>query len=173
MKKQLTSLAIAGLLAGASNLTAASLLSNGNLDRTHAVEVVSGFFLPQPDVWVNAGSRTLSGPYLDDLSSEAWAGPAPTPLTTDGLLNGPFPAGYDGPDGGVFFKPFTGNLATGDLATVRLFQDRPAAAGLMYLFSGWAGAEANYSGLISGTQTRSLFYVSFLDGANNIIGGAE
>src|SRR6185369_7881008 len=60
--------------------------NNSNLDLTHADEVVPGFFLPKPNVWVYLGTRTISGPYRDGLSSEAFAGPAPTPVTTDGNL---------------------------------------------------------------------------------------
>src|SRR5262249_44152192 len=130
-------------------------VNNGNLDRTHAVEIVPSFFLPHPDVWINNGFKTVSGPYQDDLSSEPWAGPAPTPVTTDGGLNPPSPEGCGGLDCGVFFKGFTGNATTGDLATGILYQDVPALAGLQYTMTGWAGAEANYSGLLPATSTQS------------------
>src|SRR5262245_35271898 len=68
-------------------------VNNGNLDRGQPVEIVPGFFLPKPLVWQNVGTRTLTGPYEDEMSSEPWAGPAPTPVTTDNLLNDPFPEG--------------------------------------------------------------------------------
>lgn len=138
-------------------------INNGNLDRTHATEVVPGFFLPKPDVWIYEGSRANTGPFGDGLSSEPWAGPAPTPVTTDGNLNPPHPAGCGGPDCAVFFKPFTGNLGDGPV-TVHLFQDHAASAGLLYTFSGWAGAEANFLGI-------GVFAIEFLNSANSIIGG--
>jgi len=71
----------------------------------------------------------------------------------------------------VFFKPFTGNVANGD-ATGHLYQDNPATPGTTYTLTGWAGAEANYSGLIVGTRTRSEFAIEFLDSANVIIGSS-
>jgi len=162
--------ALIGVLVGAARGTDAQIiiggsLKNGNLDRTHAVEIVPGFFLPQPDVWINNGFRTLSGPYFDDLSSEPWAGPAPTPVTTDGNLNPPFPDGFGGPDGGVFFKAFSGGGANGP-ATGHLYQDNPATPGLTYTLTGWAGAEANY--LAAG----SFFALDFLNGANGVIGSS-
>jgi hypothetical protein len=135
------------------------MLANGNVDATQPVEVVPGFFLPQPTVWINDGSRTNSGTFLDGLSSEPWAGPAPTPVTTD--------------DFGVFFKPFTGNLSTGDLTTVHFRQDVPAVAGGNYALSAWVGAEANYSGLIPGTATRTVLAMDFLGAGGALISSAE
>src|SRR6187399_2180369 len=117
--------------------------NNGNLDRTFGVEITPGFFLPKPQVWINEASRAVSGPTEEDLSSEPWAGPAPTPMTIDGNLNPPSPEGCDGPDCAVFFKSFNGNLADGVL-TSHLYQEFPAARGASYLFTGWAGAEANF-----------------------------
>src|SRR5262249_6452102 len=108
--------------------------NNGNLGLGHPVDVTgSGFFLPQPNRWINNGFKTLSGPYNDDLDSEPWAGPFPTPVTTDNHLNPPFPSGCgdtatDG-DCGVFFKAFGGNATTGDFANGILYQDNPAVAG--------------------------------------------
>jgi hypothetical protein len=139
-------------------------INNGNMDRTHATEVVPGFFLPKPDVWVYVGSRAISGPYQDGVSSEPWAGPAPTPVTTDGNLNPPPPDGCGGPDCGIFYKAFTGNSTDG-AATVHLLQNFPATPGLRYTFTGRAGAEANFLG-------SPEFVIEFLDGANAIIGGA-
>src|SRR6185369_10645422 len=96
MKHNLILIAITGVLTcGTCGAKAQILIGgsvrNGNLDRTHAVEIVPGFFLPQPNGWINNAFRTVTGPYFDDLSSEPWAGPAPTPETTDGNLNGPPP----------------------------------------------------------------------------------
>ena len=162
--------AVIGVLVGATRGTDAQIiidgsLNNGNLDRTHAVEIVPGFFLPQPNVWINSAFRTSTGPYFDDLSSEPWAGPAPTPVTTDGNLNPPSPEGFGGPDGGVFFKAFSGSAT--NKANGSLYQDNPATPGLTYTLTGWAGAEANY--LAGG----SFFALDFLNGANAVIGGAS
>ena len=170
MKRQLTLLAILTLAAcgqrtAISQIIIGGSLNNGNLDRTHAVEIVPGFFLPKPDVWQNIGTRTITGPYEDEMSSEPWAGPAPTPVTTDGNLNPPFPDGFGGPDGGVFFKAFSGGGANGP-ATGHLYQDVAATPGLTYTLSGWAGAEANY---LAGS---SVFAIDFLNGANAVIGGS-
>jgi hypothetical protein len=147
--------AVAGLATCTSN---ANLLSNGNLDQTYQQEIVPGFFLPKPALWINDGFRNNTGPYEDELSSEPWAGPAPTPVTVD--------------DYGVFFKPFTGNLGTGDLAHGRLYQDVPGTPGLTYVLTGWAGAEPNYSGLIPNSPTKSLFSIEFFDAASSFLGGA-
>jgi hypothetical protein len=159
-------LALVALSAGAVH--AANLLTNGDMDMGVPVEVVPGFFLPQPASWVNQGFKTFSGPYFDDLSSEPWAGPAPTPVTADNVL--PPPDGCDGPDCGVFFKAFGGNVQTGDLANAILYQNNPATSGLTYVMTGWAGAEANYSGLIPASPTQTLFRLDFYDGANTLIG---
>jgi hypothetical protein len=117
----------------------ANLLVNGNLDDTYQQEIVPGFFLPKPTTWQNVGTRAISGPYEDEMSSEPWAGPAPTPVTTG--TNATFPGGA-GMDAGVFFKAFSGSAANG-AATGHLFQDVAASAGLTYTFTGWAGGEAN------------------------------
>ena len=147
-----------GFMAATMGSAQADLLTNGNLDNTYQQEIVPGFFLPKPANWVNVGTRTGTGPYEDEMSSEPWAGPAPTPVTPS--------------DMGVFFKPFTGTLATGNLATGRLYQDLPGAGGVLYTLTGWAGAEANYSGLIPGTVTRSLMGLSFYDGGGGLLGAS-
>jgi len=157
----LTGLGLTVICAHAQTIIGGSV-NNGNLDRTHATEVAPGFFLPKPTGWTYSGSRANTGTFQDGLSSESWAGPAPTPATTDGNLNGPSPEGCGGPDCGVFFKPFTGN-ATDGAATARLFQDNPATPGLTYTLSGWAGAEANFLG-------NGAFGLEFLNAANNVIG---
>ena len=170
MKRLLAFFAVAGLVACGTRTANAQIIiggsiNNGNLDRTHAVEIVPGFFLPKPDVWQNIGTRTITGPYEDEMSSEPWAGPAPTPVTTDGNLNPPPPDGFGGPDGGVFLKPFSGGVADGP-ATAHLLQDNPATPGLTYELKGWAGAEAN------ALMTDAQFAVEFLNGANAVIGGS-
>lgn len=119
---------VLGVLAAAVS-TRAELLTNPSLDETYQQEIVPGFSLPKPSGWINEGSRTISGPYEDEMSSEPWAGPAPTPDTNPG-------------DMGVFFKAFSGSVGTGP-ATGHLYQDNPATPGQTYILTAWAGAEAN------------------------------
>jgi len=172
MKRLLTLFFVLGLVACATSVANAVTLiggstNNGNLDRTYAQEInppAPGFFLPKPQVWQNTGNRVISGPYEDEMSSEPWAGPAPTPVTTDGLLNPPFPEGCDGPDCAVFFKPFSGN-ATDGAATGHLFQDNPATPGFAYQMTGWAGAEAN------ALMANATFSIRFLNASSADIGG--
>lgn len=155
MKRTFTILAI--LVATAlttSSADAQNLLINGNLDGTVPVEIVPGFFLPKPVDWINEGTRAISGPYEDEMSSEPWAGPAPTPVTADGS-GLPAPDGCGGPDCGVFFKAFSGSAANG-AATGHLYQDNPATPGMTYTLTGWAGAEPNF---LAGAQ----FALEFLD----------
>ena len=158
--KQLRNLVVVlGLVAlgGSIANAAGNVLTNGNLDLTFAHEIVPGFFLPKPVGWVNEGVRTNTGPYEDEMSSEPWAGPAPTPVTADGLANPPHPDGCGGPDCAVFFKPFSGNLSTGDLATGHLYQDNPGTPKMRYILMGWAGAEANAA------MADAVLAVEFLD----------
>jgi hypothetical protein len=149
-------------LVALSTAQAQNLLVNGNLDLTDATEIVPAFFLPKPESWQNVGTRTLSGPYEDEMSSEPWAGPAPTPVTMDGNANPPHPDGCGGPDCAVFFKPFSGNATDGP-ATGHLFQDVMATPGLRYILTGWAGAEPNV------LMARAELALEFLDAGNNII----
>jgi hypothetical protein len=138
-------------------------LTNGDLDRTYQQEIVPGFFLPKPDHWVNTGIRAVTGPYEDEMSSEPWAGPSPTPVTTHGFdvtTNTP-----NGQDWGVFFKPFSGNMNDGP-ATGHLYQDVLGTAGVQYTLTGWAGAEAN--ALMGGAE----FGLQFLNGSGGVLGGA-
>jgi len=157
---------LALLLAGSTNALASSLLLNGDLDLTFANEIVPGFFLPKPQGWQNIGSRSITGVYHDEMSSEPWAGPAPTPVTANGNLNPPTPEGCGGPDCAVFFKPFSGNLVDG-AATGTLYQDVVGSAGTHYTFTGWAGGEAN------ALMTDAVFAIDFLNGANALIGSAS
>ena len=128
----------------------ANLLVNGSLDSTAPREIVPTFFLPFPTDWTADGSRTLTGPYNDFLSSEPWAGPAPTPVTAN--------------DQGVFFKPFSGGSTHGP-ATGNLYQDLPASPGVAYRMTGWAGAEVN--AIAPGTEYR----LEFLNSGGGVIGG--
>jgi hypothetical protein len=173
MKKLLVSVFSLCLIVCVVNAAAAqNLLFNGNLDQTFAELIVDNappgpgpedFYLPKPLGWVNEGFRAITGPYEDEMSSEPWAGPAPTPVTTDGS-GLPGPDGCNGQDCGVFFKPFSGNAQNG-AATGHLYQDVPATPGLLYTLTGWAGAEAN--ALMAGAEIA----LEFLDGGGIVIGG--
>lgn len=148
----------------ASGIAQANLLSNGDLDRTYMQEIVPGFSLPKPDQWMNVGSRSITGPYEDEMSSEPWAGPMPTPATTNGFNVTTGDA--NGLDWGVFFKPFSGNMNDGP-ATGHLYQDVAGSAGLTYTMTGWAGAEANF--MAGG----AVFAIDFLNAGGGIIGSTE
>jgi hypothetical protein len=165
MKKVLALFAALGFVACGASLSQANLLTNGNLDLTYAQEIVTDFYLPKPASWVNVGSRAIGGPYEDEMSSEPWAGPAPTPVTTDGNANPPHPEGCGGPDCAVFFKPFSGSVAQG-AATGHLYQDVAGTAGQRYLLTGWAGGEPNFLG-------GAVFAIDFLNGGGGLIGSAE
>ena len=142
---------VAGVLSVGAVPASAQLLTNGNLDQTYQQEIVPGFFLPKPANWVNEGTRTITGPYEDEMSSETFAGGAPTPVTGT-------------TDYGVFFKPFSGGGANGP-ATGHLYQDNPATPGTLYTLTGWAGAEPNFLG---GAQMA----VEFLDSSGTEIAGS-
>jgi hypothetical protein len=151
--KRLLTFIVAGALTACGSLTARAQLLNGSLDETYQQEIVPGFFLPKPVNWVNEGFRVIGGPFEDEMSSEPWAGPAPTPDTNPG-------------DFGVFFKAFTGNTENGPV-TGHLFQEADAIPGMTYMFTGWAGAEANY------LAARSVFAIDFYDFGNTLISSAE
>ncbi len=159
MKRYLAFFIAVGFFAAAAlnSQAAANLLSNGNLDQTYQQEIVPGFFLPKPALWMNVGTRTITGPYEDEMSSEPWAGPAPTPVTTDGVA---------GDDWAVFFKPFSGGGANGP-ATGHLFQDVSGTPGMTYTLTGWAGAEAN------ALMSDAVFALDFLNSGGTAIGGAQ
>ncbi len=145
-------------MADADRVAAANLLVNGNLDKVVPVEIVPGFFNPKPATWINDGIRALTGPYEDEMSSEPWAGPAPTPVTTDGLTNAP-PYNAN-PDYGVFFHPFTGNTTPNGPATGHLYQDLRGQPSQKYTLTGWAGGEAN------ALMTSAVFAIEFRNLAN-------
>jgi hypothetical protein len=160
MRRTLAAIAFAGALAlSASAAHAQNLLTNGTLDTTYQQEITPGFFLPKPASWVNEGSRTITGPYEDEMSSEPWAGPAPTPVTSEGVPDGSNPG-----DWAVFFKGFSGNVANGP-ATGHLYQDVPATPGVAYILRGWAGAEPNF--LTTGAEIA----LEFINGSGGVIGG--
>ncbi len=135
----------------------ANLLTNGSLDATTPQEIVPGFFLPWPADWVGEGSRTIGGPYNDFMSSEPWAGPAPTPVTTGGA---------NSDDWAVFFKPFSGS-ATNGAATGNLYQDQVGTPGQRYTLTGWAGGEAN--AMMQG----AVFAIDFLDVSGATLGSSS
>lgn len=145
-----------GLVLVASSVANANLLANGDLDQTYQQEIVPGFFLPKPTVWQNVGTRANTGAYEDEMSSEPWAGPAPTPVTHNGANND---------DWAVFFKPFSGGGANGD-ATGHLYQDVAGSAGLTYVLTGWAGGEANAQ------MQDAQFAIEFFNAAGGQIGGS-
>lgn len=156
-----TALSLA-FVASAATFASANLLTNGNLDRVYNQEIVPGFFLPKPDIWVNEGNRAIGGPYEDEMSSEPWAGPAPTPVTNDGFnvtTGQPTP---NEPDWGVFFKPFSGGGANG-AATGHLYQTVAGTPGLTYTFTGWAGAESN------AMMQDAVFALEFRNAAGGVI----
>jgi hypothetical protein len=140
---------------------AQELLTNSDLDLIS----VSSQVLATPNNWDVVANRAITGAFNDGASSEPWAGPAPTPVTTNGFNNPP-PFNANG-DYGLFFKPFTGNTANGDV-TVTFTQLVAGTPGLPYTLKGWAGAEPNYIGLTDPT-VGSLFRIEFLDAAANPI----
>lgn len=159
MKRVFALLAVLTPAVGAFSANAQNLLTNGNLDVTYQQEIVPGFFLPKPAVWENIGTRSISGPYEDEMSSEPWSGPAPTPVTADGVDDN------GNKDWGVFFKPFSGNTPDG-AATGHLQQTVTGVAiGKTYTLTGWAGGEAN--ALMQGAE----FAIDFLDINGDVIGG--
>jgi hypothetical protein len=164
MKRLFMLFLVLGLFAMASSdANALNHLINGNLDQTYSQEIVPGFFLPKPSDWENTGTRVITGPYEDEMSSEPWAGPAPTPVTADGV--DPDGIGPNPGDWAVFFKPFSGN-ATDGAATGHLTQDVPAKPGVRYDLSGWAGAEPN--ALMTGAEIA----LEFLNAGGGVIGGS-
>lgn len=136
----------------APGIAGANLLINGDLDKTYQQEIVPGFFLPKPQTWKNDGFKSASGAYEDEMSSEPWAGPAPTPVTTNGV---------NSDDWGVFFKPFSGSA--NDLATGHLYQDVAGTAGTTYVMTGWAGGEAN------ALMEDAVFAIDFVDVTGGVI----
>jgi hypothetical protein len=135
----------------------ANLLTNGNLDLTAADEInppAPGFFLPKPQDWTYDASNAISGLTRDGMSSEPWAGPPPTPATTDGNANPPHPEGCGGPDCAAFFKPFAGNTSNGAI-TAHLYQNVAATAGVKYTLTAWAGAEQN---VLAGVELALEFF---------------
>src|SRR2546421_12310321 len=146
----------AALLGGASALMvcvgsarAQNILANPDMDNA----AVSTQVLATPVSWNAVANKTISGPFNDGMSSE-------------GFANVQQPGGL-----GLFFKPFQGNVQTGDRITATLYQDNAATAGLSYTLTGWAGAGASYIGL-SDPSVLSEFHLSFFDAGNNLLSDA-
>jgi hypothetical protein len=171
MKQSLFGLSLLAGLAvcvASSNASAQELLLNPSMDLTVPYipnPANPNNLAPQPASWTVVGTKTNTGAFTDVLASEGWAGPAPTPVTTNGTGNA-YNTGTGCGDGqldcGVFFKPFTGDSTTGDLATGHLRQSALATVGQAYEFSVWARAEANYSGFIDGSPTKTEMAIDFL-----------
>jgi hypothetical protein len=147
-KRFLTLIVVLGVAAWGTDLVKANELSNGLLDTTS----ISSQVLATPTGWAVNATRPVSGPHNDAASSEAFA-------------NVEAPGGM-----GLFFKAFQG--ATDNPLTVDFFQDKPGTAGLLYSLTAYAGAEANYSGLIPGSVTRSVLALEFLNAGSSVIGGS-
>lgn len=133
MRKSLMLVAVAGLIASFAGLPSASaqnLLLNGDLDSPGPGATI--------DNWSKDEFKTFSGDTTDLITLEPWIEIAP--ITNGGGDN----------DLGGFLKAFQGNGSTGDLATLHLYQDVAGSEGLEYGLSGWLGAGANYSGLLTG-----------------------
>lgn len=154
MKATKTIFCVSLVLTGFS-MAQANLLTNGDLDKTFADPLPPN--LPKPANWSADGVLSISGPINDMLSSETWAGPAPTPVTHDGA---------NGDDWGVFFKGFQGNPTAGGL-NANLWQDNAATAGSLYTLTGWAGAEANHM------ADSHWFRLVFLDAGMNTISSVD
>jgi hypothetical protein len=153
------------VLAAGESASAQNLLANGDLDVTYSQEInppAPGFFLPKPAVWVNDATKG-GGPWEDEMSSEPWAGPAPTPVTANGV-DPDGPGGNPG-DWAVFFKPFSGSAA--QPVTGHLYQDVPGIPGVTYKLTGWAGAEAN------ALFADAVFAIDFLNGGGGVIGSSS
>ncbi len=146
-------IATLGLMAWGNCAASANDLFNGELDLT-AISSQNG---PTPVGWTVEANKTISGAFFDGCSSEPWCNVAPP---SD-------PSGF-----GVFFKPFQGNLAEGDLLTVDFYQDNATTPGTKFTLSGYAAGEANYSGFFA-TNTpapETLFIIYFLNSSSTIIG---
>jgi hypothetical protein len=154
MKRLLSLTLVLGLVASGAGLANANLLANPDLDKI----AVSTMTLATPVSWVAAASKSISGPFNDGMSSEGFANVLqPTGDCTTGC--------------GLFFKPFQGNLGTGDLLSASLSQDHSASPGVNYALTGWAGAGAGYIGLTDPT-VKSQFVLQFLNSSSTVVGSS-
>jgi hypothetical protein len=144
-KRLLTTLAFLAFVACGTGVAKAAALVNRLLDTTS----VSSQVLATPTGWIVEAFKTVSGPFNDGASSE-------------GFANIQAPGGM-----GLFFKPFQG--IADDAITVNFFQDTAGTPGALYTLTAFAGAEANYSGLIPASPTKSQLALDFLNAANVVI----
>src|SRR3954466_809030 len=142
MKKMFLGFLALSLVATCAGVVSAqNLLTNGTLDVPPPGALIPG--------WSTTQTKTFSGPASDLITTEPW------------IEISPITSGGGDADQGGFVKAFQGNLTTGDLATLHLFQDVPGTAGQKYLLTGMIGAGVNYSGLLSG-PTQTLLAIDFL-----------
>ena len=149
-KRPLILIAVLGLAAWVTSVANANDLFNANLDQIGFTSQI----YQCPIGWTVDASKTISGGFLDGGDSETWCNVTPP---SD-------PSGY-----GFFFKPFSGDQPSGDLATVYLYQDNPATPNTKFTLSGYAAGEANYSGFFNTNSPapETLFFVEFLDAGGN------
>ncbi len=148
MKRMVVLTAALALVVG-SPVANANDLVNGNLDITSVGPQNNA----TPTGWSVDASKTISGTQFDGCSSEPWC-------------NVQDSGGF-----GLFFKPFQGNQAAGDLLTVHFYQDNPSSPGTKYTLSGYAAGEANYCGFFT-TNTpapQTLFVIQFLNASAVVI----
>lgn len=152
-KRLLTITAVVGTAALVAGVAQANLLFNANLDQI----AISSQINASPVGWTIDASKTISGAFFDGADSETWCNVADT-------------NGY-----GLFFKPFQGDVASGDLLTVKFYQDNPATPATKFILSFYAAGEANYSGFFTTNSPapRTLAVIDFLDNQGNIIGTNE
>jgi hypothetical protein len=138
-----------GLVPMSGTTASANLLSNGNLDAVSVGEQNGA----TPTGWRVIAYKALDGGFFDGCSSETWCNVAD-------------PGGY-----GLFFKPFQGDVSIHNVVSVEFFQDNPGVPGAKYTLSGYASAEANYSGWFTTNSPlpETLFVVHFLDQFDTVI----
>jgi hypothetical protein len=149
-KRFLTLGAVLGLLVcGIGVANSANILVNPNLDETS----ISTQNNPTPNGWVVEGFKTISGAHFDVASSEPWCNVADS-------------GGY-----GLFFKPFVGDAAAGDLVSAFLYQDHAATPATKFTLSGYAAGEPNYSGFFTTNSPapQTQFFINFLDASGTVI----
>jgi hypothetical protein len=139
-------LGLLSVLALTPGTTRANVLFNANLDDL----TQSPYTIQQnasPIGWNIEATEAISGSFLDGADSEPWC----NVLDTGGS--------------GLFFKPFHGDVGTGDLLSVHFDQDNPATPNTKFTLSFYAAAEANYSGFFKTNSPvpQTLAVIEFLD----------
>jgi hypothetical protein len=138
-------LGLLSALALTAGTTRANVLFNANLDDVPTSPTVQQN--PSPTGWNIEAYLAVSGTMLDGADSEPWC----NVLDTGGF--------------GLFFKPFHGDVSTGDLLSVHFDQDNPATPNTKFTLSFYAAAEANYSGFFTTNSPapKTLAVIVFLD----------